>query len=177
MNEIEKTIEALLFIYGGEMSYKKLAQAAKVSEDEVKEAIGKVQIKLKKESGLNLIIKDGSVKMVTKPEEAGAIERLIKDEFEAELTPAALETLTIILYLGPVSRAEIDYIRGVNSSFILRALILRGLIERHKGIKKSYLYLYEATMELLQYLGVAAAAELPDYEKYKNDPKFQILTE
>jgi segregation and condensation protein B len=77
---------------------------------------------------------------------------------------AGLETLSIVLYLGPVSRSEIDYIRGVNSNFILRNLLMRGLVERieHETDKRSLKY--RPTFELLSFLGIGSVEELPEYE-------------
>jgi segregation and condensation protein B len=80
-----------------------------------------------------------------------------------DLGKAGLETLTIILYKHPIKRSEIDYIRGVNSSFILRNLLIRGLIERlteKEGLGRGYLY--KPTLELLSHLGVSKIENLPE---------------
>jgi segregation and condensation protein B len=72
-----------------------------------------------------------------------------------DLGKAGLETLSIILYQGPISRAEIDYIRGVNSNFILRNLLIRGLIERVENPHDQRSFLYKPTLELISYLGLS----------------------
>jgi len=95
------------------------------------------------------------------------LENFIKEEFKENLSPASLETLSIIVYLGPLSRAEIDYYRGVNSSFILRSLLIRGLIERYSDPKRANVYLYVSSFDLLKYLGVSKKEDLPDYGKFK----------
>src|SRR3989344_340255 len=80
-------------------------------------------------------------------------------EFYSELSRASLETLAIILYKGPISRREIDHIRGVNSGLILRSLMIRGLIERTEGTERSYSY--KATLKLLEHLGITRREDLP----------------
>ena len=79
-----------------------------------------------------------------------------------------METLTIISYAGPISRADIEYIRGVNSSFIMRALLMRGLADRSVDSKRSNTYLYSTSFELLRHLGLTKNSDLPDYSKYKD---------
>src|SRR3989344_1408011 len=122
-NDLSATIEALLFVYGEALSVKKLSSLAKATETEVKEALEALKERLDaNSSGLTLIQSQDESRLITKPSLGPVIEHLIKDDFDETLPPAAIETLTLILYLSPVSRAEIDFIRGVNSSFILRSL-------------------------------------------------------
>ncbi|OGM90620.1 hypothetical protein A3A20_00685 [Candidatus Wolfebacteria bacterium RIFCSPLOWO2_01_FULL_45_19] len=92
---------------------------------------------------------------------------MVEEEFQEDLTAAATETLSVVAYAGPISRAQIEYIRGVNSSFILRSLMMRGLIERNSDPKRQNVYLYTASFELLKKLGLDSAAKLPDYAKYR----------
>ena len=79
------------------------------------------------------------------------------------LKKASLETLSIILYKNTASRAEIDYIRGVNSSFILRNLLVRGLIEIEAKRGEDRNYVYKPSLNLLEHLGVKSLEELPDF--------------
>jgi len=88
----------------------------------------------------------------------------LKEELNKELSKASLETLSIILYKNGVGRSLIDYIRGVNSSFTLRALSIRGLIEKSIDKEDSRRYIYKPTFELLSFMGVKSVEELPDYE-------------
>jgi segregation and condensation protein B len=92
------------------------------------------------------------------------IEELQKEELSRDLGRAGLETLTIILYKGPISRREIDYIRGVNSGFILRNLLIRGLIERAESQTGERSFSYKPTLALLEYLGISKRDDLPEYE-------------
>jgi segregation and condensation protein B len=163
--KLESKIEALLFFKGEPITIKNLAKSLNTTEDEIKAAI----ISLKENligRGLSIIEESDSVELRTAPEASDMIRELIKDEDTKELTKSALETLSIILYKGPISRRDIDFIRGVNSSFILRTLSSRGLVR--KSIDEGKGNLYEATTELLAHLGVRNSAELPEYENLKS---------
>ncbi|KKR79438.1 MAG: Segregation and condensation protein B, partial [Candidatus Nomurabacteria bacterium GW2011_GWA2_40_9] len=88
---------------------------------------------------------------------------LQKEELNKDLSKSSLETLSVILYKNGVNRREIDYIRGVNSSFTLRALSVRGLVERVLDPADSRRYVYKPTFELLSFMGIKSVEELPDY--------------
>ena len=88
----------------------------------------------------------------------------VKDEFRESLTPAALETLALVAYLSPVTRATIDYIRGVNSSYSMRNLSLRGLVER--GEEKGASFRYSPTQDFLKHIGISNIKMLPEYDRY-----------
>src|SRR3989344_1010444 len=126
---IEKKIEAILFWKGEPVSLKRLQDILKVSKEEILEAVANLKENLANR-GITLQEKDNEITLGTAPELSKLIEDLQKEELNKELSKASLETLSIVLYKNGVSRAEIDYIRGVNSSFTLRALSVRGLIER-----------------------------------------------
>ena len=89
----------------------------------------------------------------------------MKSEFNEELSRAAVETAAIIAYQGPLTRVDIEYVRGVNSSFILRSLMMRGLIERVENPKDARSYLYRISFDFLKHLGVVRIEELPQYEE------------
>ena len=108
------------------------------------------------------------LEMRTSPEASTLIEKLTKEELYRDLGKAGLETLSIILYKSPIKRSEIDYIRGVNSSFIIRNLLIRGLIERvteKEGAGRGFSY--KPTIDLLAHLGVAKLEDLPEYAAVK----------
>lgn len=161
-------IEALLFIFGEAMEIKRLAKILSVNEDEIESAVREFQAKLNDSgSGLTLISAEGNVQLATKPEFQSLLQTIIKDELNEALTPAALETLSIIAYSGPLPRSIIDYIRGVNSSFILRTLLLRGLIGRKSDPARANAYVYSASFDLLRHLGITKAEDLPEYQKFR----------
>ena len=108
MDKLIPKIEALLFIYGEPMDYKKLAKTLKAEEEEVKKAVEAMrQILSAEDRGLFLVEDKGRVQLTTKAEFSSLLERVIKEKVHESLTPAALETLAIVTYAGPLSRAEI----------------------------------------------------------------------
>ena len=119
--------------------------------------------------GLTLIQTDTEVMLGTAKEFSPLIEQLTKEELSRDLGKAGLETLSIVLYQGPISRADIDYIRGVNSQFILRNLLIRGLVERIDNPKDARSFLYKTTLDLLAHLGISKVEDLPEYEKVRSD--------
>ncbi|MES3031677.1 MAG: SMC-Scp complex subunit ScpB [Patescibacteria group bacterium] len=159
---LESKIEAILFWKGEPMSVKKLGEILKVGEKEINESLDKLKINLK-ERGIVLLEKNNEITFGTAPELSDLIENLQKEELNKDLSKASLETLSIVLYKNGVSRAEIDYIRGVNSSFTLRALSIRGLVEKITDPKDNRRYIYKPSFELLSYMGVKSVEELPDY--------------
>ena len=168
--DIQKKIEAILFWKGEPFSRKKLAEFLKVGEAEINENIEKLKesLKAREQRGIVLIEKGEEIVLGTAPELSSMIEDLQKEELNKELSKASLETLSIVLYKNGVSRAEIDYIRGVNSSFTLRALSIRGLVEKVVDVKDNRRYVYKPSLELLSYMGVMSIEELPDYAEVSN---------
>ncbi len=149
------------------MSRKKIAEILKVGEAEINEGIEKLKINLK-ERGVAILEKDNEITLGTAPELSDLIENLQKEELNKELSKASLETLSIVLYKNGASRGEIDYIRGVNSSFTLRALSIRGLVEKINDPKDNRRYIYKPSFELLSYMGIKSIEELPDYSEVSN---------
>ena len=157
------TIEAVLFFYGEPVSVRKLASLLDKEESEIESAILELKSSLENR-GLTLLMKDGEASLGTKAEASKVIEKIIKDELHRDIGKAGLEALSLILYYGPISRADIDYVRGVSSQFILRNLLMRGLIEKIENTEDKRSYLYRATFDLLGHLGVSSLEELPEYE-------------
>lgn len=165
--ELDAKIEALLFFKGEPVAIKKIAEILEVSIEDVNASL--VVLAEKKEgTGLCLVLNENEATIGTNKEASIFLEKLRKDEITKELSKATLETLSIILYKnGPdkngVTRNEIDYIRGVNSSFILRNLLIRGLIEKKVDIKDTRRFIYTPTIELLEFMGVTEVSMLPRY--------------
>ena len=159
---IDAKLEAVLFFKAEPLSIKKLAQILKTDETEVITALGVLKEKLLGR-GVTLIEKDDEVMLGTAPEASGMIEGLSKEELSRDLGKAGLETLSIVLYRGPITRSGIDYIRGVNSTFILRNLLIRGLVEKIPNPNDQRSFLYRATFDLLSRLGIPRVEDLPEY--------------
>lgn len=162
-------LEALLFIHGEPLSREKIFAALAVDDIEGEEIVKEYVEKLKNEErGLSLVASGGKVQLVTKPEFGAILEQFVKEELAEDLSPASLEALAIIAYHGPVSKSRIEYLRGVSSSFILRSLLLRGLIERVPDPARPASYVYSASIDLLKYLGVSSREDLPKYREFRN---------
>ncbi len=162
--EISQKIEAVLFWKGEPLSRKKLSDTLKVTIEEVNDGLVKLEESLTGR-GVVLVQKDDEVTLGTATFMSELIENLRKEELNKDLSKATLETLSVVLYKNGASRSEIDYIRGVNSSFTLRALSIRGLVEKIPDPSDSRKYLYKPSFELLQHMGVQKVEDLPDFSE------------
>jgi segregation and condensation protein B len=174
---LESKIESLLFVSGRPMSARELADLTESGTKEIEEAGAKLMAEGKeKKSGVELIKNGQSFQMVTSPDNSALIKKFVKDETTGELTRPSLETLTIIAYRGPVSKTDLDRIRGINCSLILRNLLIRGLIDAKENKKKDESY-YAITFDFLRFLGLNDIKELPDYEKLSKDDTIDRILE
>lgn len=165
---LDKKIESLLFWKGEEMQIPAIAKTLEVTEKEVVEAVAALAHALE-DRGIVLIQKDNRIMLRTHPEMSPLFEALTHEELTRDLSKAALETLTIILYRGPIKRSDIDFIRGVNSQFILRNLSVRGLIEKVVNPQDERGFLYRPSFELMAHLGITNISDLPEYQKVQDD--------
>jgi len=117
--------------------------------------------------GLELVADREKVQLATKPEWNSILESFVKEELTEDLSPASLETLSIVSYLGPISRTRIEYLRGVNSSVILRSLMIRGLIERFPDPEHPAGFLYRLTFDAMKHLGIQQKEDLPEFSKFQ----------
>jgi len=168
MNNIHAKIEAVLFATSSPISISKITSIITEEEEMVKNAIVTLKEKYNSpSSGIHIIEHENGLQLATKPEATPIVSQLIKTETHENLTPATLETLSLVAYLGPIAKSSLEYIRGVNSSFTLRNLLIRGLIERVPNPKKSNTYLYRPTSDLIRHLGITNKEDLPDFAKYQ----------
>ncbi len=170
-------LESLLFISGEPLAFGRLAKILKINNDEIEACVQALAEKYERdaEHGLMLIVKDQKVTLATKSENAEFVEALTKSVLKEDLSKAALEVLSIIAYLSPIPRVEIEAIRGVNCSFTLRNLLLRDLIERQGNPEDARGYVYFPTFKFLQSLGLKNVAELPDYATFSQDQLLKTL--
>lgn len=173
-------IESILFVSGEPITINRLSKLIQKPEEQVVEALDELAANLDGR-GIVLVRKDHSVVLATNPQAQPFVDKIAKEVFDRELTRAALETLSIIIYKGPVTRAEIDFIRGVNSGFTVRNLMLRGLVERILNPKDGRAYLYQPSMQMLTFLGVKKIEEIPQYlefrskiDEYLQNPAFNL---
>lgn len=160
---LDAQIESLLFWKGKEIRISELKKVFKKTEAEIVEALRDLNIKLQNR-GLILMVNNDRVSLTTHTEMGQLLESLHKEEIDKSLSKATLETLAIVMYRAPVKRSEIDYIRGVNSSTILRTLAIRGLIEKTGDPENERIWLYRPTSDLLRLLGIVSIEQLPNYE-------------
>jgi segregation and condensation protein B len=165
---LDAKIEAILFFKGEPISFKNLASLAGVKESEVKDALTLLEGKLS-DRGVRLVFKENEVMLATSANATDLITKITKEELSRDLGRAGLETLSVILYRGPISRKEIDYIRGVNSAFIVRNLLIRGLVERVTSGKDERVFLYKPTLDLISYLGLSRIEDLPEYAEVRKE--------
>ncbi|HRY30944.1 MAG TPA: SMC-Scp complex subunit ScpB [Candidatus Paceibacterota bacterium] len=165
---IEKQIESILFWKAEPVSFSELAKILGISAERIKSAALNL-VETTRSRGMVVIMGNDELSLATSPETSALIEKLQKEELTKDLSRAALETLSVILYRGPMRRSEIDYVRGVNSQFILRILLIRGLIGKKVDEKDERAYIYFASSETLAHLGIQKIEDLPQFEKVNQD--------
>lgn len=159
-NKLSKLLEALLFAYGEPVSKSKLVKITGEKRQDVESALQDLASRLMEKSGLRILSNADEVQIVTAKEYGPLIEKMYSARRKEELSRASLEVLAIIGYSGPVSRSEIEEIRGVNSAYIVRSLLMRGLIENSsKNGGDSFVL----SMEALKRLGLSRNEDLPDW--------------
>lgn len=168
MSKTTQALEALLFAAPGLSSIDQLSQALDISKGEVEKAIEALAAHLSSEHGLRIQKIKNQYQLVTAPEHAEIIEKLLGLEVTSRLTQAALEVLAIVAYKQPATRPEIDSIRGVNSDGVVKSLLSKGLIEelgRSDAIGRPILY--GVTSEFFQHFGLESLDQLPavDFEE------------
>lgn len=169
---LDSHIEALLFALGRPLARTELQKMLGAEPADIETALQTLGAR----SGGVVLVDDGKeVELRTSTNASALIEKIRKEEYARDIGKAGLEALSAVLYRGPLTRSEIDFIRGVNSSQTLRTLTLRGLVRKVPNPKDERSFLYEATTELLAELGVARAQDLPEYAEVR--AKLQALEE
>ncbi len=175
--KLQQQIESILFVSSRVLKKSKLLKVLNCKPEELEQALDDLQKEYKEhEAGIALLIDGDRVQMITAPETSEIVQKYLKDERSGELTRPSLETLAIIAYRGPIGKAEIELIRGVNCSLILRNLLIRGLIVGRTD-PKSGVERYQVTFEFMQHLGVRELKDLPDFKKLNEDVNLQELLE
>ncbi|MDR1523073.1 MAG: SMC-Scp complex subunit ScpB [Endomicrobium sp.] len=174
ISEIKKILEVLLFVSEKPLNFKDFKDILKTDcpdASSIKDILSQLQdeyIKLNKPYNIKFVA-DGWT-FVTKPEYSSWIKKLLKEKAVLKLSPSALETLAMIAYKQPITRAEIDEIRGVESSGVIDTLLERRLIKivgRKETLGKPLLY--GTTQDFLKHFGLAHLSELPLIENISKD--------
>ncbi len=176
--KLQSVIESLLFASGEAISINMIAKIIGVKNEEIVKALDALtENYAKQESGLVLLCHGEKIQLATKAENSAIIEKLKATEMSEILSPAALEVLSIVAYRGPISKSEIETIRGVNCSYTLRNLLLRGLVERNDKLNDLRGYSYSITFDFLKKLGLDRVEKLPQYDILSKDEKVSVLLE
>jgi segregation and condensation protein B len=160
----DQQLEAILFYKAQPLNKNELMKLLALEDEAFATAVDSLRNRLPS-GATRLLETETELSLVTAPEHDELIESLRRNELKRDIGKAGAETLAIVLYRGPLTRAEIDRIRGVNSAYIVRNLQVRGLIERGTNPKRTE---YQATSQLLAHLGITHKRELPNYESILN---------
>ncbi|MFH1429925.1 MAG: SMC-Scp complex subunit ScpB [Candidatus Uhrbacteria bacterium] len=163
--DLHRAIEATLFLAGKPLKVKKISQLLGTDAATTRAAIEAFRTTWNARGGGTVVAIAGDhVQLVTHGDLHAVTEAFVKDEVRGELTRPQLEALTVVAYQGPITKAELEHIRGVHCGLILRNLLIRGLIaqerdaERHEDV-------YRVSMDFLRHLGLTDIRELPEYEQ------------
>lgn len=161
---LHSQLETILFVAGKPLSEKSLGKVLNSNAEDLKTALTELKAKYPIEnSGICLLENNGEWQLVSNPGNREQAEKFVKSEIAGDLTRPQLETLTVISYCGPISKPDLEQIRGVNCSLILRNLLLRGLVTETDDAN-ALLPTYSVTLDYLRFLGISSVTQLPDYE-------------
>ena len=167
MNDLSALLEAILFAAAQPLGLKRLAVLTESKKEDVKHALTELRGRLEESgSGIMLLMHGDEAELVTRPEMAETVRAVLKAEMQGELSRPSLEALAILAYRGPMTRPELEQIRGVQSALILRNLMLRGLVEMKEEVRLGQ-PMYAVTIEFYKHLGMGKPEELPEYESLR----------
>jgi segregation and condensation protein B len=167
--ELKALIESLLFVADRPVTIEDLSAAVEATPEEVGTVLGALDAEYA-QRGVRIQRKGQRLQLVSAPEAGPAIERFLGLEISGRLSGAALETLSIVAYRQPVTRAQIEAIRGVQSDGVLRSLLRRGLIEAiDRADTVGRPILYGTTFEFLQQFGLQSVHDLPNWSELESE--------
>lgn len=167
-------LSSILLVSNRPLSTRKLAELTNEKPQTVQAVLEELaKFYEKQDLGIRIFQTGSDFQMVTDPANTELVESFVKEESCGDLTRPQLETLAIIAYRSPIAKGEIELIRGINCSLILRNLLMRGLIREHES---NHQIVYSVSMEFLKFLGVARESNLPEYETYSNHELIAELT-
>jgi segregation and condensation protein B len=176
IEKLKSVIESILFSVGEPVKISKLAKIVGVTKEELENALMLLAAEYSGQGrGLIILRKEDEAQLATNPENAPFIDQVVKSELQESLSSAALEVLAIIAYRGPITRTDIEAVRGVNCSYTVRNLLMRGLIERIDNPKDNRGYIYKISFEFLKKMGVESVSKLPDYESLSRDERIESI--
>ena len=170
--KLEAVVEGLLFVVGEDgLTLNQLTDILDIDMDGVKQILSNLQEKYESDnSGIRINFLGNTFKLTTKKEHKEYFQKLIENPESNVLTQAALETLAIIAYNEPITRGEVDEIRGVSSSQMIRKLVAKGFLKevgRSDAVGRPILY--KTTSEFLDYFGLSTIDDLPKFEEFVSE--------
>lgn len=178
MSKLSSQIEALLLIANKPLNVKELSKVLAAKSEELEKVLADLSREYEEnDRGWRLIKVASNYQLVSAGVHADLLKKFLKLEASSELSQPSLEALTIIAYRGPVSKLELERIRGVNCSLIIRNLLIRGLIEESFDKSKNENY-YQVTLDFVRFLNLNNLKDLPDYERlHQADELAHVLAE
>jgi segregation and condensation protein B len=174
--KLKSIIESILFVQGEEITFSQLAKVIEVKKEDIINAVKELNLEYEKnKKGFCIIKNKENIQLATNPENAEFVEKSIKKNLQEVISRTALEVLAIVAYRGPVSRLDIEAIRGVNSSFTLRNLLMRGLIVKNANENDQRGYLYNISMEFIKKMGLGKIEEMPNYMELSEDKRVESI--
>lgn len=168
MSDLHRSIEAILMVVDEPVTETTLAQILERTQNEVELALSELVLSYQ-DRGFELKKINGGWRFYSHPDYAGVVEKFVLDGQQARLTQAALETLAVIAYRQPISRARVSAIRGVNVEAVMKTLVNRGLVEESGVEAESGAILYKTTSYFLDRLGINSLEDLPALAPYLPD--------
>lgn len=170
MNELRRCLEAILMVVEEPVSEVILAQITEVPTESVLETLHSMRADYESEGrGFTLQQISGGWRFYSHPELAPLVEKFVLDGQQAKLTQAALETLAVIAYRQPISRARVSAIRGVNVEAVMKTLVNRGLVEECGTEHETGAILYKTTSYFLERIGLNRIEDLPSLAPFLPD--------
>ncbi|HAE62057.1 MAG TPA: SMC-Scp complex subunit ScpB [Eubacteriaceae bacterium] len=176
-NDKKSIIESILFALGEPVSLSELSQALEEPSSSIKKIMQELSSQYQRNGrGIQIKQLNNRYQMSTNPDNYEYIHKLLYEKNKASLSQASLETLAIIAYKQPVTRVEIEALRGVKSSSSIQTLLDRNLIKEAGRLEApGKPMLFETTMEFLKYANISTIKELPSYDEFVNGIQEKIV--
>lgn len=162
-HNLKSVVESLLFVSSKPLTVKELAKILEQQEFAVQSALDQLTAE-RKECGVVVLENSSEYQLATNAANSTQVKNFLNAELREKLTDATVEVLAIIAYRQPISKSELEAIRGVNSQYSIRNLLMRGLIEKLPNPADARSFLYQTTTEFLMHLGLQSVKNLPDFE-------------
>ncbi|MBU1167717.1 SMC-Scp complex subunit ScpB [Patescibacteria group bacterium] len=170
----KESLESVIFVAGKPIQFKKIMAIFGLEKRQIVEEAEALQAEYKeKNRGIHLLLTKDAVEMVTNPAFSKHTSQVASFELEEKLSDAALETMAIVAYRGPITRAEIELIRGVNSVYTLRNLSVRGLVLKKPNPDDARMSIYEVSEKFLKHSGLMHETDLPNFSELSKKTTFE----